>query len=157
MGRSARSAGDVEDRVHLRWLERREQAACVAGGERKDGNPASRRLRVHLRGDGQAALGARADDEPRAIPGDVLGEREGRVPVPVAETLRGPLVSTPDVSGGDHHVVSVPFALELDLPERDQLRLHEPSLPRASTPRTSQGAPGGRGHGWPTDALACAR
>jgi hypothetical protein len=32
-------------------------------------------------------------------------------------------------------------------------------LPTAvvATPRTSQGAPGGRGHGWPTDALACAR
>jgi hypothetical protein len=47
---------------------------------------------MHLRGDGQAAfLGARADDESVATPGDVLSVREWRVPVPVAE---GPSVLT---------------------------------------------------------------
>ena len=69
---------------------------------------------------------------------------------------REPLVPATDVSGVDHQVVGVACALELNLPERDLLGLHEPRLPRASTPRrSSQGAPGG-GHGWPTDALACA-
>ena len=118
-------ARDVEDRVHVPRLEISEQATGIAGRERIDRDPASLRFLAYLRGDGERAIGARSDDEPRATRGNVLGTRQRRVPELVAQRLRGALPPPADPSALDHHVASVRLALDLELSERDQLRLHE--------------------------------
>ena len=87
---------------------------------------------MHLRGNGQLTLGAGSDDEPPPTPGNVLGDRQGRVPILVAQRFRRTLLSAADSSGVDHHVMGVPLAFDLDLAECHELGLHGPSVaPRA--------------------------
>jgi hypothetical protein len=65
-------------------------------------------------------------------PRDDLGDRQWRVPELIAERLRGAFSAAADTPAVDDHVPGVSFALDLDLAERDKVRLHGRSFARGA-------------------------
>jgi hypothetical protein len=119
----------VQDGVHIVRVDIGKQQAGISCGKGLDDDPPPLCFLSHVGGDGELALGARADDETLAAPRDLLCGEEGRVPTPALQGLRGALVPLTDLSAIDHYVAAVAFALDLELSERDQLSLHDCILP----------------------------
>src|ERR1035437_4033118 len=131
---SSLSARDVEDRVDVLRLEPSKEAAGIASRKRFDRNPAPRAFLVDLRRDWQRPIRTRSNDEPLPAPGNVLSDRQRRVPEPIPQRFGWALATPADASAIDHHVARVPLAANLDLSERDQLRLHLGIIPPSPVP-----------------------
>src|SRR5450759_4750374 len=137
---STLSAGDVKDRVDVLRLEPSKEAAGIASRERFDRDPAPSPFLVDLRRDRQRAIGTRSNDEPLPAPGNVLGDRQRGVPEPIPQRLGWAFATPANASALDHHVARVPLAADLDLSERNQLRLHVRIVPPSTIPHGERGA-----------------
>ena len=118
------SAGDVEDRVRvprsfpqlLNGLSRREdyQLEIAASG-----------LFLDVIHDRETAVSTRADHKPTAFPRYFLCDRQRRMPVGIAESLRRLLLPLPDFAVVDDDIMLVRHSIDDDPAKREILDLHD--------------------------------
>ena len=118
------SAGDVENRADLPWLEARDQSAGLFRRDSDKVNVSARSLLHHLRRDRQRAVGPGADDQAGSAPGDLLVGRERSVSELVAVWLRGLLSPLAHSTSVDDDVVLIRSSLDLDRPESEKSHIH---------------------------------
>src|SRR5438105_10352253 len=78
----------------------------------------------------QRTLRPGADDQPGALPGDLLLDRERRVAELVAKAFRGLLLAQPDCAAIDHDVTVEGPAIVADGPERHCCHADDATLTR---------------------------
>ena len=130
-----RSAGYVQDGVHVLAIDRAQQPAGLDGrcGDQLDSPGPG--LVPHIGHDRQLSACSGSHHQAGARPGDVLAGRQRRVTVPVAMNLRRPLLSGPNPTRLDHHVVLEPFTLHDDGTKTRIDNVHDPN----DTPTTGSG------------------
>ena len=65
-------------------------------------------------------MGAGADNEPLASPGDFFPDRKRRVAEPFAELLGRSFLPFANFAAVDHHIMRITLSLDLDLAKFDQ-------------------------------------
>ena len=126
----AHSASDVEDGVDVVGVHVSHELAGLHRGQGLDIDAASRRFLADVRPDRQVAVSTRADDQFLAAPRNVLGGSQRRVAPLAPKRLRRALVALTDPAAVHAAVLVVHLAVDLEMSERNQLRLHGSILPR---------------------------
>ena len=110
----------MEDRIHVLVLQVLQQAAHFPGRPGNQVDSAPLRLRIYVRHHRQPPVGARADEQPAVVPGDILTDGKGGVAELAAEDLGSCFLSLAHPAALDYHVAIVLPALYFDLPEANE-------------------------------------
>jgi len=114
----------MQDGVRLALLHFLQQLTGFQCGRRNDFDTAPFRLRqnfVHYR---KCAMGAGADNEPLASPGNFFPGRKRRVAKLFTKLLGRSFLPFPHFAAFDHHIMRVALSLNLDLAKFDQPCFH---------------------------------
>ena len=105
VSRCRTSTGDVQDREDLAVLDRTEQSARLCRRQGDQLHPPKLCLLPHLGHDRESSTRSGSHHESRHRPGDVLVDRQRRMPIPVTVSLGWSFLPAADPTRFHHHVV----------------------------------------------------